>query len=50
MNNLKLTVHVMGGAQLVDYSRKRDADGEIGGVTGHSRSRDSALHPKRIFR
>jgi len=32
------------------YSRKRDAHGEIGGAKGNSRSRDSALHPEKIFR
>jgi len=32
------------------YSKERDAYGEIGGVQGHSRSRDSALHPEKICR
>jgi len=32
------------------YSKERDAYGEIGGVKGHSRSRDSALHPEKICR
>ena len=32
------------------YSRERDAHGEIGGVKGRRQSRDSALHPEKIYR
>jgi len=32
------------------HSWERDAHGEIGGVKGHRRSHDSALHPEKISR